>query len=172
MTAWDIAILIIIGIFTVIGIVKGFLRTLLGFGAWATAIIIARIFGARLGESVIPELIHSDGILGGRLSSSAIDSVNRSLAASIGTLIVFALLYLLLRLLARALARVILRGRCITLIDRLLGAILGLAVAAGVIFALVLAFDAIAAVVTLIAPDSDMYGSVENTSIFKYFFDI
>lgn len=170
MTGFDIAVLVIAGIFVIIGAWRGFLRTVLRIGASVAAVILSRLLGGALGIALFPELIGADSAIGQRLPSTALDNVNRSLAVTIGTLAVFILALIVLRLVVRAIAGIALKDFKSNAVDKLLGAVLGLLIALGAIYVLAFAIDVIAVVITFVAPSSDIYEIIEGSVIFKYFF--
>ena len=170
MTGFDIAVLVIAGIFVIIGIWKGFLRTVLKFGASILAIFLARLFGTTVGNTLFPQIIKGDSALGSRLSSGTLDNINASIAGTIGTAILFVVLFILFRLIASIVSKAVLKALNSGPLDRILGALLGLVLAAGVVYALALAVDIVAVVITFIDPSNEIYDIVNSSLIFKYFF--
>ena len=170
MTVFDIAVLVIAGIFVAIGLWKGFLKAVLGWGAWLLAALLSRMLGGWLGDMLLPELIKGDGAIGSRLSSDMLDNINRSIASTVGTVIIFVVLLIAFKLIAKVAVKAVINGFKAKWLDKLLGALLGLVLAAGAVYALAFVTDIIAVLLSLIAPSLDIYGAIDNSVIFKYFF--
>lgn len=170
MNGFDIAVLVITGIFVLIGVWKGFVRMALRLGSTVAAVILSRMFGGMLGELILPAIIGSDSAIGARLPSSALDNVNRSISVTVGTLLIFVVAFIVFRLISGVIARAVTGGIKRRTLDRVLGAIFGFVIALGAIYALAFIVDIIAMTVIFIDPSSDIYDIIGSTKIFKYFF--
>ena len=165
----DIITLVIVGIFVIVGIWKGFLKTVFKLGATFFAVILAKFFGAPVGRMLLPEVIKSDSGLGSKLSSNTLANINSSISSIVGTLILFIVLFIILRIISGILAKAFVKGFRSKTLDRLLGAVLGLVLAAGVIYVFALVVELFALAITFIDPSSTFYSAIESTVIFKYF---
>lgn len=170
MAFFDIVTLIIAVVFVIIGFWKGFLKTILKFGATLLALILSRLFGTALGNMILPDFINGDSALGERLSPSTLDNVNSSIAATVGTLLIFVVLFVIFRLIASWVSKARVHRFKSRILDKILGAIFGLVLSFGAIYAFAVALELMAVLVTLIAPSIDIYSAVENTVIFRHFF--
>ena len=167
---FDLITLIIAGIFVIIGIWKGFLKTVFKFGAAFLAVILAKFLGDPFGRLLFPELLKSDSAIGSKLSSATLEGINASLSSTLGTLILFVVLFIILRIIAGILAKLIVKGFNSKGLDRVLGGVLGLILAGGVIYVFALIVNIVALVMTFINPASDIYTVINNTVLFKLFF--
>ena len=170
MTGLDIVILAIALVFVIVGAVKGFIKTLLRLGAAVFAIIVARMFGYLLGEALFGDLLSRRSPLAENMSPATLRSVNVSLSTLLGGLIIFLAVYILLRIIIRLTAKRLTDSFCGGLIDRLLGACLGLLLALGAIYALACVIDLLAIVLSICGSSFDIYDAVESSTLFKYFF--
>ena len=167
---FDIITLVIMCIFVVIGFWKGFLGSVLRFGATLSAIILAKMLGGTFGSMSMPELISENSELGSKLSSSALDNINSSLATTIGTILLFVILLMAFRIIASAVSKAVIGGLKSKTLDRVLGAILGLVLSVGVVYAFAFAINLVAMIMTLADPSADIYSVINRTVIFRYFF--
>ena len=169
--AWlDIATLGILGLFVLIGIWKGFLKTFLKLGATVIAVVVSRIFGEMLGKTLFPHLISGNTFLTKNISSSTIDEINSSFATIIGTAVIFIIMFVLLRIVAGFTSKIIKAKMKVGLIDRIFGALFGLVLAVGAIYAFAFVVNILATATAFFDHDAFIYSAVEETVIFKYFF--
>lgn len=164
MNALDIISLVIIGVFVIIGIWKGFLKLLLRFGALILSGILAKLLGPWLGQKLLPSLLETE-----RLSNEMLSRVNSMIGSVVGTVLVFVVSLLILRLLARIIAKALTKETRVGIFDRLLGAIVGCFAGVAVLSLFAMLVNACMIVVALIYPETGFFDVVENTVIFKYF---
>lgn len=170
MIGFDIAVLVIAGVFVLIGIWKGFLKTVLSWGAWLLAALLSRMLGSWLGNMLLPELIKGDGALGEKIPAATLENINSSIASTVGTVILFIVLLIVFKLVAKLIAKAVVDGFKTKWLDKLLGAVLGLVLAVGAVYALAFVVDIVAVLISFVAPSVDVYGAIDSSVLFKYFF--
>ena len=106
MNVFDIITLAIFLISVVIGLWRGFLKTVIKLGAPVIAALGARFFGRPLGDLLLPELIKKRP---SSMSSGELERVNEAISSLVGTLIVFIALFVILRLLAGLFGNIIVK---------------------------------------------------------------
>ena len=166
----DIITIIITGLFVIIGIWKGFLKTVLKFGAAFFAVIIAKLFGGRVGLMILPEVIKSDSGIGSKLSEATLLNINTSIATIIGTALLFIVLFIILRIIAGIVAKAVVGGLKSKGLDRILGAVLGFVLSVGAMHVVALIVNFVAVIMTFINPSSDIYAVIDRTVFFRFFF--
>jgi len=116
----DIAILVMIALFALIGIKRGFIKGTLSFLAIVVGIILGIMF-----HEIAGTLLQKKGIVG-----------NESIASVVGFFIVALVIYLVIQLIAWLLTKLV-GSLHLSLIDRMAGGFLGLVIGIIVIFFLI-----------------------------------
>lgn len=166
----DIALLLMTVVFVTIGIWKGFLKLIIKLGAVVPAVVLSRAFGGFLGVTLFPSIIGKDSAIAKKVSYSALENINTSLAKVIGTLILFIVLFIIFKIILGVISNMVKKEFKVSLVDRLLGGVFGLVIALGAAYAVAFAVNIVAMVITLIDSANPIYASIEDTVIFKYFF--
>ena len=169
MTWLDIMVFLIVWISVFIGSWKGFLRTVLKIGAGVFAAVFSGLFGGIIGLVLFPKIIGSDSTLAVNISDASLEKINRTLAETIGIVLLFMIVFIIFRIIAGFIAKVVRRNDKISVIDRVLGAAFGLVISVGIIYTFAFAVNVTAAIITLISPQATLYTAIENSMIFKYF---
>ena len=150
----------------VICVWKGFLKIVLKLGALVFAAIIAKIFGKAVGDLWFSGLIKTSGE---GMTAELLEKLNASIAVVIGTVVAFVIFYIVLRIIFHFVAKLVKKMAGVSTLDRILGAVFGIAMALGFMFVFSEAVRIVATVATYIKPESAMFEIIENTVIFKYF---
>ena len=169
MTVFDIILLVIAVVLTLLGFLNGFCKMLLRAGATVAATILAGLFGGMLGRTLIPDLISGDGALGSRMSSETLERVNHTLSSALGMLAIFLIALLILRLVARIISKKATKGFFTKTVDRLLGLALGLVVSVGAAWTFAFLVGLAGSVEALITGGSSLLDAAHESVIFKYF---
>ena len=170
MTWFDVAVLGIAVLFTVIGFCTGFLRNVMRFGASVFAVIFANFFGGYIGRVLFPNLIKSDSAIAQRLPAPIVQSINETIAKTIGIAILFLILFVIFKIISGFISKLLKGIKLIGAVDKILGALFGLLIAVGVIFVFAHTFNIIATLISFVDPSAAIYDTVDNSLIFKYFF--
>lgn len=165
MTVFDIATLLIAVGFITVGIKRGFVGYSLKLCALILSVLLSRLFGVAIGRALFSNLIISD-----RISADTLKNINLSVATILGTVLSFIIFRTVLGLLAKLVSRISVKSIKGKIADKLLGALLGVFFAAAAIYAIAFVVDIVAATVSLVFPNTDIYSMIERTVIFKYFF--
>lgn len=164
MNVFDIVTLAIIAVSVIVCTIKGFAKILLKIGAFILAVMLSRIFGEKLGLAVFPNLIKSDSI-----SASSLNKINNTLAQVLGTAVLFIVLFIILRIISMILSKVIKNAPVAGSLDRLLGAVVGVLMGVAVVYVFAVALNIYASIATYLNPDSEIFGTLADTYIIKYF---
>ncbi|MBE6596140.1 MAG: hypothetical protein E7641_00575 [Ruminococcaceae bacterium] len=165
MNVFDIITISICALSVLICVWKGFLKIALKTGAIAIAAIVAKFVGPMLGEKFIPDIFKASG----KMSASAADKINETIATVVGTVVLFVVLFILLRLISGLIAKAVTKVTHTGKADRIIGGIFGLILAVAVVFLFAEGVKIYAAIATAIKPDYAIFDTLESSLIFKYF---
>jgi len=154
MNGFDILSLAIFAIFVIICAIKGLLGILSKWGSLFAAIILSRLFGGMLGETLLGDVLGN-------------------FAPIVGTALTFVLLYLLLRIILGGLGKLITKVFNVVALDHLLGAVVGALGGLAVIFLFTLLLELFVTVVGVVNENAEIITNIgnmiEDSSILKYF---
>ena len=152
MNLFDIIAIAIFVLFVIVCTFSGFLKMLAKWGAFFAAMILSRMFGARVGEYLLGD----------------VDFLS-SFSNVIGTAIVFVALFFAGRIILGLLAKIITKASGTGAIDKLLGAVLGVVGGVAAVFLFAFVSEFIVSVVSLFDANANIVHMINDTSILKYF---
>ena len=152
MNVFDIFAIVIFALFVIICTFRGFLKILSKWGAVFAAIILSKIFGARVGDMLFSEV-----------------PVVNSFSNIIGTMLLFVVIFFLCRIILGALAKLITNVLNATAIDKVLGAIIGAIGGTATLFLFAFLSNILVLVVSFFSPEANIINMVNEAYILKYF---
>ena len=152
MNVFDIIAIVIFFLFVLICMFLGLLKILSKWGAFFAAMILSKMFGARIGTILLGDV-----------------PVIGSIAHIIGTVLLFIVLFFLCRIILGALAKLITKLLNAKVLDKILGAIVGIAGGLATVFLLAFLCEILVSVVSFFNPDAGIIHMINDTSILKFF---
>lgn len=144
MSVFDYICLAVIAFSTIICAAKGLRKIVFKLCAIALAVIVSKYLGEML-----------------------LDAVNITLTPAIGMFVVFLFFYIIFKLIFKIIEGKLADGVQSIVIDRLLGALVGLFVGTAIVFVFTEVIDIVGAVASIFDLDTEFFDAVDNTVIFR-----
>ena len=165
MNALDILCLVIISASIVICTLKGLKKIIFKVCAFFLAMLLAKLFGFKVGDLVIPELVKDNKLFGSEMAKK----INDSIASVVGTIIIFIVSFVILRLIFKIVEFKLGSSMQSIVINRLLGALVGLFAGVAVVLLFTEVVNIIASVSAFVDQGDVFFDAIDNSVIFKFF---
>ncbi len=165
MNALDILCLVIISASIVICTLKGLKKIIFKVCAFFLAMLLAKLFGFKVGDLVIPELVKDNKLFGSEMA----EKIDDSIASVVGTIIIFIVSFVILRLIFKIVEFKLGSSMQSIVINRLLGALVGLFAGVAVVLAFTEVVNIIASVSVFVDQGDVFFDAIDNSVIFKFF---
>ena len=152
MNAFDIIAIALFALFVIVCTFRGFLKIISKWGAFFAAIIFSKMFGERVGDLIFGEI-----------------PILSSFAKALGTALLFVVLFLAGRIIFGLLAKLITKVLKAGAIDKVLGALVGIAGGIAAVFLLAFVSELFVSFVSTFNADAEIVHMVNEASILKYF---
>ncbi len=150
MNIFDIIALVIFFLFVLICTIRGFLKILARLGSFFAAMILSKVFGGMLGGMLLGDILGD-------------------FAPIVGTVAIFVLLFILFRIVFGFIATGITKVLHTKTLDKILGAVIGIAGGLASVYLFALLSELIIVVVSVFNADAQIIETIQSTEILKYF---
>ncbi len=168
MNILDIICVAVIALSTIICLFKGFKRIIFKICSFVIAMYVAKIFGCRLGNFLL-SFFSTEG--NNVIDPALLEKLSSSMVSAIGTGIIFIVLYIILRLVFKIIAIKTERSAGSVIIDRLLGAVLGLLLGTAIVFVFTEIAEFVLSAIAYFKGEQEVLEIVNASGIFKFFSD-
>ena len=162
MNILDIICIAIIAACMMICLIKGFKKVIFKLSSFVIAMILAKLFGNRIGKALLSKIIDID-------IGAFSDKLNSAIISALGTLIVFVMLFVLLRLIFKVVEGKMERSIRSVVVDRLWGALTGFIIGVAFVFVFTETVYIILTTVSAIKCSTEAVEYIDKTIIFKFF---
>ena len=165
MNVLDILSLVFILASVAICTLKGLKKIVFKICSFFLAMLLAKLLGFKVGELVIPELVKDNKLFGSEMAKK----INDSIASVVGTIIIFLASFIILRLIFKVVEFKLGSSMQSIVINRLLGALVGLFAGVAVVLVFTEVVNIVASVAAFIGQGDIFFDAIDNSVIFKFF---
>ncbi len=165
MNILDIICLVIIAASVIICTLNGLKKIIFKICSFFLAMLLAKFLGFKFGNFILPEAIKDNQLFGAELS----EKINDSIASVVGTIIILVVSFIILRLIFKVIEFKLGSNLQSIVINRLLGALVGLFAGVAVVLAFTEVVNIVASVAAFINQGDVFFDAIDNSVIFRFF---